>query len=132
MQDSAVYKIENLVEEARQILLRKDGCHTESDRRALEDMVVRAEKALAGKTVPFSRNREFLFPREREEVEFAYDWYTMAPSFFEKGRAHSHYGLKEALDWYRNQDMDMWTKEMLQSAQKEVQKKGYYYSYFVY
>lgn len=127
MRDSEVYKIENLVEEARQILLRKDGCHTKSDRRALEDMVVRAEKALAGKTVPFSRNREFLFPREREEVEFAYDRYTMAPSFFEKGRAHSHYGLKEALDWYQNQDMDMWTKEMLQSAQKEVQKKGYYY-----
>lgn len=124
MQDSIVYKMEKLVEEAKRTLLCKEGCYTKSDRRALEDMIVRAEKALTGKKVPFSRNREFLSPRENEEVEFSYERYTMVPSFFEKGRAHSHYGLKEALDWYRSRNMEMWTEEMLQSAKQEVQKKG--------
>lgn len=127
MQNSIVYETGKLVEEARGLLLCKEGCHTESDRRALEDMVVRAEKALAGEKAPFTRNREFLSPRENEEVEFSYDRYTMVPSFFEKGRAYSRYGLKEALDWYRSRDMEMWTEEMLQSAKQEVQKKGSYY-----
>ena len=127
MGDSMVQKLKALIEEANQALSTGEGCHTESDRRALEDMVIRAGKALSGETVPFSRNREFLSPREQEEMEFAYDRYTMAPSFFEKGRAHGHYGLREALDWYRSRDMDTWTEEMLQSAGQEVLRKGRHY-----
>lgn len=124
--DSMVQKLKALIEEANQALSTGEGCHTESDRKALKDMVIRAGKALSGETVPFSRNREFLSPREQEEMEFAYDRYTMVPSFFEKGRAHGHYGLREALDWYRSRDMDTWTEEMLRNAKQEVEKKGWH------
>ena len=58
MGDSMVQKLKALIEEANQALSTGEGCHTESDRRALEDMAVRAGKALSGETVPFSRNRD--------------------------------------------------------------------------
>lgn len=129
MQDNIVSKLELLVlaEEAKRALVREDGCHTKSDRRALADMVNRAEKALAGETVPFSRNREFLSLRGREEIQFAYDRYTMVPSFFKKGRTCNRYGLREAFAWYQSRDMSQWTEKMLREAKQEVRQKARHY-----
>lgn len=124
MRDMIVHKLEELVKEANHMLLSESGCYTEADSRALADMVSRAEKALTGEGAVFTRNREFLSPRENEEILFAYDRYTMAPTFFEEGKVYSHYGLKEAVKWFRNQDRKQWSKEKLQSARLETLEKG--------
>ena len=100
------------------------GCYPDADRRALTDMVSRAEKALAGEGNIFTRNREFLSPRENEEILFAYDRYTMAPTFFEEGKVYGHYGLREAVEWFRSQDRAQWTEERLRDAGREALEKG--------
>lgn len=105
--------LQELLKEGKHRLEEKDNGHTRADREALEDVLVLAEKALNGKNVPFYRNREFLSPREEESVRFAYQHYTMVPTFFEKGKPYGTYGLKDALQWYDGQDMRQWSREEL-------------------
>lgn len=124
MINKMVSKLEELVKEARAKLRRTEGCYTDADRRALEDMTVRAEQALAGKKPVFTRNREFLKPRQDEEILFAYDRYTMAPTFFEQGKVYGHYGLKEAVKWFDSQDMKKWPEEKLEIRRQEILKMG--------
>lgn len=124
MQDRTVYRMEELVQEAKRMLSGVSGCHTEADRRALADMVSRAEKALSGEGNVFTRNREFLSPRENEEILFAYDRYTMAPAFFGEGKVYGRYGLREAVEWFRGQDRAQWTEERLRDAGREALDKG--------
>ncbi len=93
------------IEEARSLLDRQSRYYTEGAKAALLDMVQLAEEALAGKEVPFIRNREFYRPREDEAVRFAAERFTMVPPFPEKGMVYSSYGLKQALMWFEGQDM---------------------------
>jgi hypothetical protein len=93
------------IEEARSLLYRQGRYYTEGAKTALLDMVQLAEEALAGKEVPFIRNREFYRPREDEAVRFAAERFTMVPPFLEKGKVYSHYGLEQALNWFEGQDM---------------------------
>lgn len=119
-----IQKTEELVKEASHLLTDSAGIWTDADRSALEDMVRRAERALAGEDVVFTRNREFLIPREHEAVKFAYDRFTMVPTFFEKNKVYSHYGLKEAVRWFKEQDMSQWSLERLYDRRKEVLERG--------
>lgn len=125
MQDMDVVRLEELIAEAASLLTEEKGCHPEADYKALSDMVSRAERALSGKGVPFVRNREFLHPRENEAVKFAYERYTMAPTAFLEGRGYGYYGLKEAVRWFKEQDMGKWKKEQLEARRKEVEEAGY-------
>lgn len=117
-------QLEELIREARRLLENKSGCHTRADESALADMIARAESALKGKKVPFTRNREFFKLEEDQEICFAYDRYTMAPTAFEKGKVYGHYGLKEATEWFRRQDMSKWSMEKLEERRQEVLERS--------
>lgn len=117
--NTAKQELRNLIEEAHK-QLESASCHTEADKRALADMLFRAENVLAGSRVPFTRNREFLQPTEEEEIQFACDRYTMAPTAFEPGKVYGHYGLRKALEWFREQDLSRWSRERLEGRRKEV------------
>lgn len=112
-------KMINLMNEAKHLLSDDHGIWSDADRRALEDMVIRAERALDGTSVPFTRNREFVKTEKHMEVSFAYDRYTMVPSFLEKGKVYGHYGLKEAVRWFREQDMSRWSADRLYGRKQE-------------
>lgn len=117
-------KIEHLVYQAEQLMEESSACYSKADKDALMDMVIQAKKALDGEKPGFTRNREFLLPREEEAVQFAYDRYTMVPTFFEEGKVYSHYGLKEAISWFQKQDMSKWTEEQRRDRKEEILKKG--------
>lgn len=106
-------RLAELAEEAERLLKDTEGCHTKADCEALKDMTEQARAALAGKKVPFSRNREFLRPREEEEICFAYQRYTMAPTCFQEGKVYGTYGLKDAVQWFKDRDMSRWGEEKL-------------------
>lgn len=117
-------KMKNLIREAKQLLSDDNGIWSDADRRALEDMVRRAEQALDGTSVPFTRNREFVKSEKHKEVSFAYDRFTMVPSFLEKGKVYGHYGLKEAVCWFREQDMSRWSADRLCRRKQELMERG--------
>lgn len=113
-------ELNSLVTNAKCLLADENSCHTKADKEALLDMVRRAEEALSGRKVPFTRNRAFLNPRPTEEIQFALDHYTMAPTAFTAGKVYGHYGLREAVHWFCLQDMAKWTVLQLESRQQEV------------
>lgn len=117
-------ELERLLETAEQMARDPRSCHTVADRRALSDMAERARVALSGEDVPFSHNREFMHPGREDRLLFACDRFTMAPTFFDEGRVYGHYGLKEAVEWFRQQDMSLWTKERLAERKGEVLESG--------
>lgn len=118
--ESARQRLQELTAEAGRLLSEESACHTEADRKALTDMVIRAEKAMAGKKAPFTRNRAFFRPEEEQEILFACDRYTMAPAAFEEGKVYGHYGLRQAIAWFRDQDMARWDAKRLADRAKEV------------
>lgn len=123
--DSLMEKeLEKLLETADRLLEGGLGCHTNADKKALADMADKARAALEGEEAPFSRNREFMRPGREEALRFAYDRFTMVPTFFKEGKVYNHYGLKEAVAWYREQDMSLWTKEQLLCRKEEVLARG--------
>jgi len=75
--------------------------YTEGAKAALRDQIEHAKRVLSGTyTVPFIRNRAFMQPRLDEDIQFAIEYCTMAPSY-----GMTTYGLKPALEWYGYQDM---------------------------
>ncbi|WP_145325373.1 heparinase II/III domain-containing protein [Paenibacillus xylanexedens] len=79
---------------------------TEGTQIALKDLLHQAKLALDDRVkLPFSRNREFLIPRQEEAIQFATKRYTMVPPFAEEGKVYSWYGLEPALEWFEKQDM---------------------------
>ncbi len=117
-------QMKDLVQQAYRLVESKEGCYSKADKNALMDMIVRAEQALEGKEAAFIRNREFLIPRQEEAVCFAYDRYTMVSTFFEDKKVYSHYGLKEAVRWFQEQDLSKWGKERLEDRRQEVLERG--------
>ncbi len=61
-------RLKALIREAGQLLENRNSCHTRADRDALADMIARAERALKGEKVPFTRNREFFKAEEDQEI----------------------------------------------------------------
>lgn len=125
MQINCVKELKELIAEGKRLLTEEKSCHTEADRKALEDMISKAERALSGEGVPFVRNREFVQPGENEATAFAYERYTMAPTTFLEGKVYGHYGLKEAVRWFKEQDMGRWTQKRLEDRREEVREAGY-------
>ncbi|WP_141505196.1 heparinase II/III domain-containing protein [Paenibacillus luteus] len=83
--------------------------YTEGAKAALGDQLLHAKSVLSGEyTVPFKRNRAFMQPRADEDIQFATEYCTMAPSY-----GMTTYGLKPALEWYEYQDM---RKQLAESA----------------
>ncbi len=117
-------ELKKCLETAEELLQDGLGCHTNMDRKALSDMADKARAALRGEEAPFSRNREFMYPKREEAICFAYDRFTMAPTFFKEGKVYYHYGLKEAIAWYKEQDMDLWSKERLLCRREEVLERS--------
>lgn len=125
MQINCVKELKELIAEGKRLLTEEKSCYTEADRKALEDMISKAERALSGEGVPFVRNREFVQPGENEATAFAYERYTMAPTAFLEGKVYGHYGLKEAVRWFKEQDMGRWTQKRLEDRREEVREAGY-------
>ncbi|WP_258525424.1 hypothetical protein [Paenibacillus sp. YN15] len=99
-------QLEALVHRAEKLLEGNSPFHTEGAKLALADMLEKAKKALSeGDKPPFVRNREFYRPREEEAVLFAMERFTMVPPFQGAGKVYTHYGLKQALEWFEEQDI---------------------------
>lgn len=97
----SVYRKElnQLVWEAKATLMVEPDQYTEAAKIALADQISKAESVLNGSyEVPFVRNREFIQVRTDENIRFAIEHYSKAPSY-----GMSTYGLKPALQWYKNQ-----------------------------
>lgn len=122
--DSISTELGMLVQKSEELLGDTGTCYADVDREALADMVQKARAALKGKDVPFTRNREFMHPDKGDRLLFAYDRFTMVPTFFEEGKAYSHYGLKKAVAWFQEQDMSRYTKEQLADRKHEVMERG--------
>lgn len=118
------HELKKCLETAEELLQSGSGCHAAIDRKALSDMADKARAALDGEEVPFSRNREFMHPGREEALHFAYDRFTMVPTFFQEGKVYHRYGLKEAIAWYKEQDMEQWSKERLLGRREEVLERS--------
>lgn len=95
-------RLEELVQEAENLIElfgEKKGVRAKA---ALVDMVERAKKALDGEKFPFTCQREFWTRTEDDEIQFALQHYTMVPSFLCGGKNYGVYGLEEAVRWYQN------------------------------
>lgn len=112
--------LRKLINEARSLLSNANACYTKMDIKALQDMICMAEKAINGAEQCFTRNREYYQPREQEAMHFAYDRFTMVPTYFEEGKLYGHYGLKEAVQWFSRQNYKEWDIERLKQKKDEV------------
>lgn len=107
----SVYRRElnRLVWQAKACLLIDPESYTEGAKTALRDSLERAEAVLNGTyQVPFVRNREFHRPRPDENIQFATEYCSMAPSY-----GMTTYGLRPALAWYENEHILMSTYRTL-------------------
>ncbi len=102
--ESSRKTLEICIKRAKELLdATKEYC-SKGNREALEDMILQAELALKGRKVPFTRNRAFYQPGKEEEIHFALNRYTMAPTYFDK-EVYYHYGLEEAVKWYKSVEL---------------------------
>lgn len=102
--ESSRKALEICIKEAKELLESTKEYCSGGNREALEDMIGQAELALEGQKVSFTRNRAFYQPREEEEIHFALNRYTMAPTYFDK-EVYYHYGLEEAVKWYKSAEL---------------------------
>lgn len=94
-------ELEQLITEGKE-LLRHAGAFGRKE-LALQDMIDYAERACKGELFPFTGKREFCAMGKAEQMKFALSHYTMVPSFQIPGCGYGTYGLREAIDWYKNQ-----------------------------
>lgn len=114
-------KLQSLVERAERLLETDREFFTDGTLLALSDSLTEAKQALAGKRcLPFNRSREFLTPREEEEILFATARFTMAPSYAYLGETDHLYGLEPALGWFEQQNMRFKSAEWLNAKAKFV------------
>jgi hypothetical protein len=99
-------KLQSLVKRAEALLETRGQYFTDGAKLALADMVRAAKAALSGEgSLPFVRNRQFMVPREQEDVLFATKRFTMVPPFDSDHTVYIFYGLEPALEWFEQQDM---------------------------
>ena len=113
-------ELAELVDEAIQLIEYDGEFFTEGNKIAIIDQVNSARAVIEEKyTVPFVRNREFYKPRENEEILFAMEHYSRAPSYF-----MNKYGLKPALEWFKSQHIMNEDKKSLQEKKAFVIEKA--------
>ena len=105
--------------EATQCLTELSPYTTHVAQLALEDMIQQAEAAVAiadnaqnngascEEILPFTSKREFgdWHWNKADACQFATKRYTMASVWFEPGKVYSTYGLEDALEWFKTQDL---------------------------
>ena len=117
-------KLRLYLEEAKKLLEEQSNYQTLSAKRALEDMIARAEDTLAGKALPFTENRQFICLSQEENYEFVAMRYTMAPTYLEDGTVYDHYGLLPAMEWFKSRDMRRGSEEEWRSRIQEVIRRS--------
>lgn len=102
---NARYMLQQLIIRAEQLLDARGSFVTNGAKRALQDALNQAYKAMdSNDEVPFHRNREFLVPRDDEAIHFATRRFTMVPPF-QEGGVYALYGLEPAITWFENQNI---------------------------
>lgn len=113
------------LEEAQRLLATREEYVTTGNKLALKDMMKQATLALEGRAkVPHTRKREFFEPREEEEILFALEHFTMAPTYIKEG-VFDTYGLKPAVEWFKTRDImyGLTNEDTLEHRREEVEKK---------
>jgi hypothetical protein len=109
-------KLQALVDRAEALLETREQYYTNGAKLALVDMLHAAKAALSGVgQKPFVRNRQFITPREQEDVLFATRRFTMVPPFGSDHTVWTFYGLEPALEWFEEQDMMAGGMELLKA-----------------
>ncbi len=112
-------ELRKLIQEAKTCLTDLRSYTTHVAQLALEDMIQQAEAAVAiannaqnsgancEEILPFTSKREFgdWHWNKADVCQFAKKRYTMASVFFEPEKVYSTYGLEDALEWYKTQDL---------------------------
>lgn len=94
-------KLNSLVWEAEAQMLVEPQMYSEAAKEALKEEVRLAKKALDGTYVfPYSRNREFIAPRDDEAIQYTTNYNVMTHNY-----GMSNYGLEPALTWYKSQNI---------------------------
>ena len=94
-------KLTSLVWAAKAQMLVEPQMYSEAAKEALKEELKLAEKALDGTYVfPYSRDREFLVPRDDEAIQYTTNYNVMMHNY-----GMSNYGLEPALTWYKNQNI---------------------------
>lgn len=97
-------KLKQLIKEARECLAELAFYTTKVAQISLLDMIQKAEDA---EFLPFTTKREFgdwHWTRD-DACQFAMRRYTMASVWLNEGSVYSTYGLADALEWYKSQDL---------------------------
>lgn len=95
-------ELEQLVMEAETALKESADCTTHADQNALAYMIHQAQKVLRGEEVlSVSGSREFMEMGESYLAEWMYSHYVMFGFGREEGKAEEYYGLKPALEYFR-------------------------------
>lgn len=113
------------LEEAQRLLATREEYVTTGNKLALKDMMKQATLALEGRAkVPHTRKREFFEPREEEEILFALEHFTMAPTYIKEG-VFDTYGLKPAVEWFKTRDImyGLTNEDTLEHRREAVEKK---------
>ncbi|MCD8131421.1 MAG: heparinase II/III-family protein [Lachnospiraceae bacterium] len=98
--------IQELLEQGYRLLRETEGYTTRASRYALRKEMEKAERVLSGEfQAPFSHNREFLSPEESDPAKLCIGHYTRAPGWLPDEADFDIYGLREAIGWFRHQDI---------------------------
>ena len=113
-------KLKQLIKEARECLAELAPYTTKVAQISLSDMIQKAENA---EFLPFTTKREFgdWHWTKEDACQFAARRYTMASVWLNEGSVYSTYGLADALEWYKEQDL----RKPLKASELDSSKDGY-------
>lgn len=115
------HQCQNLISEMEEYLQQYHKYLTDGTVLAVKDILLQTKCAMKGENVlPFKRNRGFYVPREEEALAFAYNHYTMCPTYLPDGQVYSEYGLKACTEWMKTQNFALYTKKELAERQQDL------------
>lgn len=126
-------KLRQLIKEANQCLTELDPYTTKVAKISLFDMIQKAKDAIeissqnenqnCDKTLAFTTKRQFgdWHWTKEDACQFAIRRYTMASVWLNEEKVYSTYGLADALEWYKEQDL----RKPLKASELDHSKKGY-------
>jgi len=97
-------EINLLISEAEVLLTERAAFYTDGNKLAIREMLAQAKLRLQLQEAPFTRNRSFYCPTDEEQLQFIIERYTMVPPFKQEGDVYTFYGLKHAINWFKQQD----------------------------
>ena len=112
-------KLKQLIKEARECLAELAFYTTRVAQISLLDMIQKAEDA---EFLPFTTKREFgdwHWTRD-DACQFAMRRYTMVSVWINEGSVYSTYGLADALEWYKSQDL----RKQLKASELDPSRNG--------